>query len=56
MSWKLEGSYFQTCFCNMVCPRTASFALEAMLDRCRVTLVFDVKRGEIDAVDFSWAA
>ena len=27
MSWKLQGSYFETCSCNVVCPCTASFAL-----------------------------
>ena len=27
MPWKLEGSYFETCSCNVVCPCTASFAL-----------------------------
>jgi hypothetical protein len=27
MSWKLEGSYFETCSCAVVCPCTASLAL-----------------------------
>ena len=53
MSWKLEGSYFETCSCNVVCPCTASLALGATLDRCRVTLVFNVKHGEIEGVDVS---
>src|SRR5947208_16083738 len=53
MSWKLEGSYFETCSCDVVCPCTASFALEATHDRCRVTLVFNVKRGEVDGTDVS---
>jgi hypothetical protein len=54
MSWKLEGSYFETCSCNVVCPCTAaSLALGADYDRCRVTLVFNVKEGEVDGTDVS---
>src|SRR5436190_8304152 len=53
MSWKVEGSYFETCSCDVVCPCTASLALGATLDRCRVTLVFNVKRGEVDGTDVS---
>lgn len=51
MSWKLEGSYFETCSCNVMCPCTASFTLGATHDYCRVALVFNVKRGEVEAVD-----
>jgi hypothetical protein len=53
MSWKLEGSYFETCSCDVVCPCTASLALGATLDRCRVTLVFNIKDGEIEGTDVS---
>ena len=53
MSWKLEGSYFETCSCNVVCPCTANLAFGATHDRCRVTLVFSVKNGEVDGTDVS---
>ena len=53
MSWKLEGSYFETCSCDVVCPCTASLAFGATLDRCRVVLVFNVKNGEIEGTDVS---
>src|SRR6202142_252191 len=53
MSWKLQGSYFETCSCDVVCPCTASLALGATLDRCRVTLVFNVKDGEVQGTDVS---
>lgn len=53
MSWKLEGSYFETCSCNVVCPCTASLALGATRDRCKVTLVFNVQNGDIDGTDVS---
>src|SRR6201984_3858104 len=51
MSWKLEGSYFETCSCNVICPCTASFTLGATLDRCGVVLVFNVKNGQVEGVD-----
>lgn len=53
MSWKLEGSYFETCSCDVVCPCTASFALPATHDRCRVVLVFNVKSGDVEGTDVS---
>jgi hypothetical protein len=53
MSWKLEGSYFETCSCNVVCPCTASLALGATHDRCKVTLVFNIKDGEVEGTDVS---
>jgi hypothetical protein len=53
MAWKLEGSYFESCSCEVVCPCTASLALGADYDRCRVTLVFHVENGEVEGVDVS---
>jgi len=53
MAWKLEGSYFETCSCEVVCPCTASLALGADYDRCRVTLVFNVADGEVEGTDVS---
>ena len=56
MSWKLDLSYFESCSCDVVCPCTASLALGATLDRCRVTLVFKVNDGEVDGTDVSGLA
>jgi hypothetical protein len=53
MAWKLDGTYFETCSCEVVCPCTASLALGADYDRCRVTLVFNVERGEVEGTDVS---
>ena len=53
MSWKITGSYFETCSCNVVCPCTASLALGATLDRCKVTLVFNVQKGDVEGTDVS---
>jgi len=51
MAWKLEGTYFENCSCEVPCPCTASLTLGADYDRCQVLLAFDVESGEIDGVD-----
>jgi hypothetical protein len=51
MSWNLEGSYFEACSCDVVCPCIASLAFGATHDYCRVTLVFNVKEGEVEGTD-----
>ena len=53
MAWKLGGSYFETCSCEVVCPCTASLAFGATYDRCRVTLVFRIADGEVEGTDVS---
>ena len=51
MAWKVSGSYFETCSCDVICPCTGSFSFGATNDYCRVVLVFHVKDGEVDGVD-----
>ena len=53
MAWAIEGRYFENCSCEVVCPCTASLALGADYDHCRVALVFHVDSGEVDGVDVS---
>jgi hypothetical protein len=54
MAWKIEGTYFENCNCDWVCPCTVtSFALPATGDRCQVILNYHVTRGEVDGVDVS---
>jgi hypothetical protein len=53
MSWKLDGTYFETCSCEVVCPCTASLALGADYDRCKATLVFHVVDGDVEGTDVS---
>jgi hypothetical protein len=53
MAWRIEGRYFENCSCEVVCPCTASLALGADNDYCRVVLVFHVDSGEVDGVDVS---
>ncbi len=52
MTWQLEGTYFENCSCDMVCPCTTSgLTMRADSDRCQVVLSFHVERGGIDGVD-----
>jgi hypothetical protein len=51
MAWNLEGSYFETCSCELMCPCNLSFDHGATYDYCRVTLVFDIAEGEIEGTD-----
>ena len=53
MSWKLKGSYVETCSCDLICPCNASFDHGATYDFCRVTLVFNIREGEIEGTDVS---
>jgi hypothetical protein len=53
MAWNLEGTYFETCSCEVVCPCTVSLSLGADYERCRVTLVFNITQGEVEGVDVS---
>jgi hypothetical protein len=53
MAWKLSGSYFEACSCDVICPCTASLSFGATRDRCKVVLVFNVKDGDVDGTDVS---
>ena len=51
MSWNLRGSYFETCSCELMCPCNLSFDHGATYDFCRVTLVFDIRDGQVEGTD-----
>lgn len=53
MAWNLQGTYFETCSCEVICPCTASLSIGADYDRCRVTLVFNVVHGDVEGTDVS---
>jgi hypothetical protein len=53
MSWSIEGTYFETCSCELMCPCNFSFDHGATYDYCRVTLVFDIREGEVEGTDVS---
>jgi hypothetical protein len=54
MGWKLDGTYFENCNCDWVCPCTvSSLTSPATYDRCRVVLIYNIRAGEIDGVHVS---
>jgi hypothetical protein len=54
MAWQLDGTYFESCSCDEVCPCTwSAFTAEATLDRCRALLAYHINSGDIDGVDVS---
>jgi len=54
MAWKLDGTYFENCSCEMVCPCTTSgMTAKASYERCNFLLVFHIDRGNIEGTDVS---
>lgn len=53
MSWNLRGSYVETCLCELMCPCNTSLDHGATYDFCRVTLVFNVREGQVEGVDIA---
>jgi hypothetical protein len=52
MAWNLEGTYFENCSCDTICPCTWSgLTAAATNDRCLAMLAFHIDRGVIEAVD-----
>ena len=51
MSWSIEGTYFETCSCELMCPCNFSFDHGATYDYCRVTLVFNITEGQVEGTD-----
>ena len=54
MAWRLDGTYFESCSCDEICPCTwSALTAKATLDRCRALLAYHVDSGEIDGVEVS---
>jgi hypothetical protein len=53
MAWNVEGTFFETCSCDLMCPCNMSFDHGATYDFCRVTLAFDIRSGDIDGTDIA---
>lgn len=52
MSWRLDGTYFENCNCDVVCPCASSdLAAPADNERCRAFFAFHVDSGEVDGVN-----
>jgi hypothetical protein len=53
MAWNIKGSYTETCSCDVICPCNASFDHGATNDFCRLTLVFNIREGDVEGTDIS---
>ena len=53
MSWNLKGSYVETCSCELMCPCNLSLDHGATYDFCRVTLVFNIREGDVEGTDIA---
>src|ERR1035437_7546765 len=54
MAWRLDGTYFENCNCEVGCPCTvADFSAPADHERCLFLMSFHVDSGKIDDVDVS---
>ncbi|HET6963959.1 MAG TPA: DUF1326 domain-containing protein [Acidimicrobiales bacterium] len=53
MAWNLKGSYVETCSCELMCPCNLSFDHGATYDYCRVTLVFNIREGEVEGTSIA---
>ena len=51
MAWNVEGTYIETCSCELMCPCNLSFDHGATYDYCRVTLVFNIREGAVEGID-----
>lgn len=51
MAWNLTGSYVETCSCELMCPCNLSLDHGATYDFCRVTLVFNLREGQVEDTD-----
>lgn len=53
MAWNLTGSYVETCSCELMCPCNLSLDHGATYDYCRVTLVFNIREGQVEGTDIA---
>ena len=54
MTWSIEGTYFENCNCDMVCPcSTSGLTAPADQERCHVALAFHIGSGQVDGLDVS---
>ncbi len=53
-SWKIEGEYFESCNCTLLCPCLLSGAKARPTEgHCDVVIAFQVRSGSFDATDLA---
>src|SRR5215471_8945108 len=54
MAWRIDGTYFESCSCDTLCPCTwSALTAKATHDRCRALFAYHVDSGEIEGIDVS---
>lgn len=54
MSWEFNGTYFEGCSCDSMCPCNSSgMSAPADTERCLFVIAFHVDVGQVDGVDIS---
>src|SRR5437899_7380778 len=54
MAWKIEGTYFENCSCDAVCPCTwSSLSKPATHDFCKLLLAFHIDSGTVEGADLA---
>ncbi len=54
MAWQVEGTYFENCNCDSVCPCvTSALTAPGDYERCQFVIAFHVDSGQADEVDVS---
>ena len=52
MAWNIEGTYFENCSCDVICPCTwSSLSRPATHDFCKFLLVIHVDSGDVEGTD-----
>ena len=54
MAWKIDGTYFENCSCEAVCPCTwSSLARPATYDFCKFLMAVHIDAGDVEGTDVS---
>jgi hypothetical protein len=52
MAWRIEGTYFENCSCDAVCPCTwSALSRAATHDFCKFAMTYHVDSGDVEGVD-----
>ena len=51
--WKIQGEYFESCNCEVVCPCLLNFQARPTEGHCDVVLAFRIDKGNFGATDIS---
>jgi len=54
MAWSMEGTFFENCSCDAICPCTwSNLGRRATRDYCRAAMAFQIASGDVEGVDVS---